>query len=108
MAQSGSERVLYGVPPAWGLSRYDGEDWVTYTTDDGLPGNDIYALAVDLEGSVWISTWGKVSRFDGETWITWTVEDGLGGEFVWDIAVGSDGTIWLGTESGLSSFAASD
>src|SRR5207253_9342858 len=39
-----------------GLSRYDGDRFVNYTTDDGLPDRMIFSFAEDRKGDVWIGT----------------------------------------------------
>jgi len=40
-----------------GLHCFDGETWRTWTTDDFLPSERVLALAVDLDGSIWASTY---------------------------------------------------
>jgi len=43
------------------------ETWDTYTTDDGLPNNEIRAIAEDSNGIKWFGTdGGGVARLDGE------------------------------------------
>ncbi|HEV8505703.1 MAG TPA: two-component regulator propeller domain-containing protein, partial [Chitinophagaceae bacterium] len=37
-----------------GLSRFDGKNFKTFTTKDGLPDNEILKLFVDSKGRVWI------------------------------------------------------
>ena len=39
-----------------GLSLYDGNDWTGFTKDDGLAGNMVFAIAGDIDGSLWIGT----------------------------------------------------
>ncbi|MBT4500315.1 MAG: hypothetical protein HOC74_21490, partial [Gemmatimonadetes bacterium] len=58
-----------------GVSRYDGERFVTYTTQDGLPNNRVVSLLEDQEGQLWIGTEGGVSRYDGERFVTYTTQD---------------------------------
>jgi HEAT repeat protein len=76
----------------------DPTGWTTYTTEDGLAGNRVEAIAVGPEGDLWFgSDGGGVSRFDGESWTTYTTEDGLAGNAVMAIAVGPEGDLWFGT-----------
>src|SRR4030095_16383149 len=37
-----------------GLSRFDGKNFKTFTTKDGLPDNEILKLFVDSKGRLWI------------------------------------------------------
>ena len=82
-----------------GVSRYDGEMWTTYTTEDGLANDWVDLIFEDTEGNMWFGTEneGGVSRYDGERWKTYTTEDGLAGNQVYTIFEDSDGNLWLGT-----------
>ena len=44
-----------------GLSRYDGQNWTTYTTEDGLVDNYVESIAQDWEGDLWMVAWDGVS-----------------------------------------------
>jgi ligand-binding sensor domain-containing protein len=85
-----------------GLSRFDGEKWKTYTTQDGLAGNFIHVVAIDPAGTLWVGTDGGVSKFDGKTWKTYTTRDGLLNNNVFSIAFDREGHKWFGTWTGLS------
>lgn len=37
--------------------------WTTFTTEDGLADNEVWAIAVAPDGAVWVSTSGGVSRY---------------------------------------------
>jgi ligand-binding sensor domain-containing protein/signal transduction histidine kinase len=39
-----------------GLSRFDGQEFVNYSTDDGLPDRMIWAVAEDRQGAIWAAT----------------------------------------------------
>ena len=62
-----------------GLSRYDGATWTTYTEEDGLADDIVFATVVHPNGDLWVGTVEGLSRFDGNTWTTYTDEDGLAG-----------------------------
>jgi ligand-binding sensor domain-containing protein len=83
------------------VSRFDplaeGEAWTTYTEEDGLASNWVYAIAVDGEGALWFGTDSGVSRFDGQTWTTYTAEDGLAADEITAMAVDGEGALWFGT-----------
>jgi streptogramin lyase len=36
-----------------GISRFDGTNWTTYTTDDGLTDDYVSSIAIDSEGIIW-------------------------------------------------------
>jgi len=90
-----------------GLLSFDGTEIVRYTTEDGLPSDNAFQVAVADDGSIWVATdtlynnpstampdqAAGVARYDGTTWTTYTMEDGLlSNDAV--IATGADGTVW--------------
>jgi ligand-binding sensor domain-containing protein len=88
-----------------GASRFDGRAWTTYTTADGLPSNNVRAVAVAPDGAVWFgAAGGGATRFDGKTWTSYTIADGLAGDEVSVIVVAPDGAVWAGTGGGTSRF----
>ena len=50
-----------------GLSCLDGQRWSHYTTAHGLPDNRVNALALDLDGFLWVGTWGGAVKLDIQT-----------------------------------------
>ena len=48
-----------------GVSRYDGEGFVTFTTKDGLANDSVVAIHGPPDGAIWIGTGGGISRYDG-------------------------------------------
>ncbi|MBW7997860.1 MAG: hypothetical protein FVQ81_15085 [Candidatus Glassbacteria bacterium] len=93
-----------------GAVRYDGSEWKTFTTSDGLGSDNIWGMAVDSSGNMWFATnGGGLSVFSGSNWDTYTVEDaGYTGEdhagWIWAsaVAVAADGSIWVVTGAGAS------
>ncbi|MDH3628626.1 MAG: regulator [Acidobacteriota bacterium] len=62
---------LMWVGTYFGLSRYDGRRWKSYSQmDSGLAG-DFINFVVARDDLVWIATDQGMSRFDGQTWHTW-------------------------------------
>ena len=51
-----------------GLSRFDGQQWTTFTEADGLADDLICSVAVDGQGRVWAGSLQRLSRFDGQCW----------------------------------------
>jgi signal transduction histidine kinase/ligand-binding sensor domain-containing protein len=88
-----------------GVSRFDGQSWKTYTAADGLASDFVQAIALDLQGALWVGTaGGGVSRFDGQSWKTYTAADGLASDFVVSAITDNAGRLWFGTWSGVSRF----
>ena len=75
-----------------GLSRFDGQQWTTFTEADGLVDGEFYALAVDGQGQVWAgSRYAKgLSRFDGQRWTRYWFEGLLGNV----VAIAPNGDVW--------------
>ncbi len=48
-----------------GVSKFDGTNWITYTTEDGLAGNIVCAIAIDAQGNKWFGTDAGVSQLSG-------------------------------------------
>jgi ligand-binding sensor domain-containing protein len=48
-----------------GISRFDGAEWKSYTTADGLAGDWVTDIEVDLNGDVWFAHMpGGVSKLN--------------------------------------------
>ncbi len=96
-----------------GCLLFNGLSRKTYTTADGLGGNLVNTVAIDISGAVWVGVYsnpevpdanGGVSKFNGVSWTTYTTADGLGHNTVNSIAVDRHGTLWFATNAGLSRF----
>jgi len=95
-----------------GLSKFDGENWITYTTaNGGIPSDRVKSVAIDAQGNKWIGTepyWngstyvgGAVAKFDGTNWTVYnTSNSGLPTNYVWSIAIDASGNKWIGTYGG--------
>jgi ligand-binding sensor domain-containing protein len=51
-----------------GLYRYNDGNWTEFHTEDGLPNNRIYDIAVDTDSSVWIGTPSGLARYTNGAW----------------------------------------
>jgi len=65
----------------YGASYFDGEQWTSYNTDDGLTNANVYKIAIAEDGTVWFGTYNGVSHFDPTTniWTSYNKDDGLAG-----------------------------
>ena len=88
-----------------GFCRYDGAEFTTYTTDDGLADNGVMAICEDSKGNLWFGTPDGVSCFDGQRFTNYTTDDGLADNHVGAILEDSQGRLWFGTwGTGVSCF----
>ncbi len=82
------------------------EDWRTYSTSDGLPTNEISALAADAAGNVWVGTEEGLARINprGEWDFTFSASNsGLIDNRVKSLLYDEAGDeLWIGTFDGLS------
>ncbi|MCE5248904.1 T9SS type A sorting domain-containing protein [bacterium] len=76
-----------------------------FTTADGLPANEVRAIAEDANGALWFGTdGGGVARYDGASWTVYGEKDGLVNNEARELAFDKDGVLWVGTPRGVSSF----
>ncbi|MFN3403108.1 MAG: two-component regulator propeller domain-containing protein [Cytophagaceae bacterium] len=74
-----------------------------YSVGEGLPQSQVYGLAEDKMGNIWIGTrGGGVSRFDGLQFTNYNSSLGLIDNFVRCIVADSLKNLWIGTDKGLS------
>ena len=85
-----------------GLSRFDGDSWTVYTVDDGLPGNHVFMLHEDAEGTLWIGTNKGLARRDESGFRTFTTSDGLYSNRVFAMTTSDDGSRWIGSFGGVA------
>ena len=93
-----------------GLSRFDGHQFVNYTTADGLPHKYVNDLLESRAGEYWVATDGGVSLFDPRPrqtrFTTYAPPDPGEGSHVNALIEEPDGTLLLGTSGGLYRFRA--
>jgi two-component system, sensor histidine kinase ChiS len=71
-----------------------------YTRLQGLPHDDISAIAKDKNGNMWIGTYGAgVVRFDGLNFYQYKDTDGLSQNFIQTLVASKVGDIWIGTRA---------
>ncbi len=86
-----------------GVVRWDPTDGShqLFTTADGLISNNIEAIAVDIDGTIWFGTPDGVTQHTpggSPEWETLTSQNTQA------IAVGKDGSLWLGWAHGISHY----
>jgi ligand-binding sensor domain-containing protein len=84
-----------------GVSRFDGDRFISFGRTEGTPGDDFRSVVVDDDGDVWMtvveptmSQLQNLVRYDGTAFTIWDAADGLSV----DAHLGLDqaGNIWLG------------
>jgi ligand-binding sensor domain-containing protein len=72
------------------------------TLEDGLPQSQVYAIAQDDKGYLWLGTQGGgLARFDGKTFKVYNETNGLVSNYINAITTQND-TVYIGTKHGLS------
>jgi ligand-binding sensor domain-containing protein len=92
-----------------GLYRFDGRDWQSFTTRDGLPGQEILKVFEDSKGRIWVGTYehgmgAGVGWTDGNRWHNYNHSDGLADNCVYTMFEDPSGNMWFGTIKGISIF----
>ena len=86
------------------LAAFDGENWQTFTSADGLPGGDLTDVLIDNQGIIWVGATTGLANREASEWTILTV----GSELIPSntiTAVAFDGTYrWFGTDNGLARF----
>ena len=76
-----------------------------YTTENGLPGNEVVTLLESRDGAMWIGAYGGLARLKEGRITTYTAAQGLTGNRVRALHEDEEGTLWVGTyDEGLSRF----
>jgi diguanylate cyclase (GGDEF)-like protein len=84
-----------------GLYSVDGEQIRRYTTQDGLPGNAVNAIAQGTDQTVWLGTDKGVASWKDGAFHAYGVRDGFPSGNVLALAASLDGSLWIATSKGL-------
>tara|TARA_R110002096_G_scaffold100339_2_gene222419 strand:+ start:1272 stop:2339 length:1068 start_codon:yes stop_codon:yes gene_type:complete len=94
-----------------GLTRFDGEQFVTFTEADGLASNTVRTILEDDDGTLWFATTGGLSKHDGATFttvatyrgVTPTPGFGKHGHHrdLWDVHRDRQGNLWIASMDGV-------
>jgi ligand-binding sensor domain-containing protein len=86
------------------LTKAQAQTITNYTTNEGLPDNDVTCLVHDGNGIMWFGTQQGVAKYDG---VTWTIHNTSTNSMIPQnaitaIAIGNDQDIWIGTDEGVA------
>ncbi len=93
-----------------GLSRFDGKQWLHFTTADGLLQNEVVEAAAVSRDEVWFRYsdalgLSRLRLVDGKPHVTnYGLADGLPSLDVYMLGVDHDGNVWAGGAFGLTEF----
>ena len=86
-----------------GVSVLRGEDWTTYTTDNGLTQNETFAAIEDRSGRLWIATENRgITRLDGARATVFNVANGLPSDVGYALTEDGTGAVWIATGEGIA------
>jgi diguanylate cyclase (GGDEF)-like protein len=104
--------IWIGYRDALGMSRMQasGNSFTHVSIENGLHSDQVYAIAPDHKGRLWVTTDSGVDVLDAGKWKHYGNEHGL----IWNdtdslaLHVDSEDNVWIGTSGGLSRFAQPD
>ena len=68
---------------------------INYTTQAGLPSNNIYSITQDRLGYIWITTDNGLVKYNGYSYRVFTSKDGLNSNDIWRISEDNLGNMWV-------------
>ncbi len=75
-----------------------------YSVQDGLANPQVYAIAEDREGFLWIGTWEGINRFDGTVLTRYDEGDGVPPGRIFGFQQTPDGALYVGGDGGVAVF----
>lgn len=84
----------------------EGWEWTTYTTKNGLAGNEVYDVMVDYENVVWFGTEYGVSRFTNSEWFSFISQEDNSWNYITDIDIHPvKNEVWISTLNGVIEYS---
>jgi hypothetical protein len=98
----GTVKDTYGT----GVTMYDGTQWQSFDSNDGLVNNAVKNIAVDSNDNKWFVANYGISKYDGSNWVSYTSENtGVDLiDYVFSIAIDSEDNKWFGSYKGALKF----
>lgn len=96
---------IYNTAALFAMGIADNFHFTHFKSADGLPHQQIQAMAFDHDGRLWIGTRNGLASYDGYGFTTYYHNPGdpnsLPHNFVLSMFVDSRGTVWISTENGM-------
>ncbi len=87
-----------------GLSKYDGNKFVTYSSKDSLINNLVFSITEDNDGHLFFGTYDGLSVYDGVQFKNFNTKNGLTHNRIFKVLKDRKGTIWIGTAKGVCKY----
>lgn len=88
-----------------GLRRFKDGVLTSFTTADGIAGNDVKVIIKARAGGLWIGTYDGLTHYKEGKFTSWQEADGLPSRTVRALYEDADGTLWIGSyDGGLARF----
>jgi signal transduction histidine kinase/ligand-binding sensor domain-containing protein len=88
-----------------GLRRFKDGVQESFTTADGLAGNDVKVIIEARAGGLWIGTYDGLTHYKDGKFTSWREADGLPSRTVRALYEDREGTLWIGSyDGGLARF----
>jgi signal transduction histidine kinase len=84
-----------------GLSEFRAGRFRSYTTQNGLSSNSVWAITSDAYGALWIGTGAGLDRFKSGKFTAYTVHEGLFDNEPIGIVSDTYGNLWLSSNKGV-------
>lgn len=99
------ENTLWMGGSANGLRRFKDGVLESFTTADGLAGNDVKVIIEARAGGLWIGTYDGLTHYKDGRFTSWREADGLPSRTVRALYEDREGTLWIGSyDGGLGRF----
>ncbi|MEM8909245.1 MAG: two-component regulator propeller domain-containing protein, partial [Bacteroidota bacterium] len=96
---SGLLFLLWGIRPAVGQVTPEALQFKVYSFEENLSHRNVFKIAQDPWGSIWVATINGLNRFDGREFIHYrnSLDESfpLNDQFISDLVIAKDSLIWL-------------
>jgi len=86
-----------------GVTRFDGENWKLFSSEDGLAEGGVSAITEDKDGNLWFGSMKGITSFDGSQFQIFSIKEYqsiIPRPYIQDIRQDKDGNIWVAAFGG--------